>query len=65
MRIFNVVASTAVIVLAFGIEPTRSLDGTPSPPQAALSPNQAALSPAVAALVRVAERRLASPPPPG
>jgi TPR repeat protein len=33
-------------VLAFGIEPTRSLDGTPSPPQAALSPNQAALAPA-------------------
>ena len=38
MRIFSVVASTAVIVLAFGIEPTRSLDGTPSPATAALSP---------------------------
>jgi TPR repeat protein len=45
MRIFSVVASTAAIVLTFGVEPTRSLDGTPSPPQAALSPNQAALSP--------------------
>ena len=38
MRIFSVLASAAVIALAFGIEPTRSLDGTPSSPQAALSP---------------------------
>ena len=38
MRIFSVVASAAVIALAFGIEPTRSLDGTPSPPGAALKP---------------------------
>jgi TPR repeat protein len=47
MRIFSVVASTAVIVLAFGIEPTRSLDGTPSSPQAALSPGKSspAMSP--------------------
>ena len=37
MRIFSVLASAAVIALAFGIEPTRSLDGTPSPPQAALT----------------------------
>ena len=29
MRIFSVLASAAVIALAFGIEPTRSLDGTP------------------------------------
>src|SRR3954468_16233771 len=42
MRIFSVVASATVIALAFGVEPTRSLDGTPSSPQAALSP---ALSP--------------------
>jgi len=35
MRIFSVLASATVVVLAFGIEPTRSLDGTPSPPQAA------------------------------
>ena len=38
MRTFSVLASTAAILLAFGGEPTRSLDGTPSPPQAALSP---------------------------
>src|SRR5437660_12348071 len=36
MRIFSIVASTAVIVLGFGVEPTRSLDGTPSPATAAL-----------------------------
>ena len=38
MRIFSVLASATVIALSFGIEPTRSLDGTPSSPQAALSP---------------------------
>ena len=38
MRIYSVLASAAVIALAFGIEPTRSLDGTPSPATAALSP---------------------------
>jgi TPR repeat protein len=41
MRIFNLIASATVIALAFGIEPTRSLDGTPSPPRApalAMSP---------------------------
>src|ERR1700716_3228419 len=41
MRIFSLLASATVIALAFGIEPTRSLDGTPSPPQApalAISP---------------------------
>jgi hypothetical protein len=43
MRTFSIVASAAVIVLAFGIEPARSLDGSPSP-SAALSPN-AAVSP--------------------
>jgi TPR repeat protein len=37
MRTFSVVVSAAVIALAFGIEPTRSLDGSPSP-SAALSP---------------------------
>jgi hypothetical protein len=31
MRTFSVVASAAAVVLAFGIEPTRSLDGSPSP----------------------------------
>jgi len=31
MRISKVVLSAAVIVLSFGIEPTRSLDGSPSP----------------------------------
>jgi hypothetical protein len=31
MRTFSVVTSAALIALAFGIEPTRSLDGTPSP----------------------------------
>jgi exopolysaccharide production negative regulator len=41
MRIFSVLVSATAIVLSFGIEPTRSLDGTPSPPQAptlAMSP---------------------------
>ncbi|HEY4635369.1 MAG TPA: hypothetical protein VIG92_02310, partial [Rhodospirillales bacterium] len=37
MRTFSIVASAAVIVLSFGIEPTRSLDGSPSP-NAAPSP---------------------------
>jgi len=31
MRIFSIVASAAVIALCFVIEPTRSLDGSPSP----------------------------------
>jgi hypothetical protein len=31
MRTFSVLASAAVIVVSFGIEPTRSLDGSPSP----------------------------------
>jgi hypothetical protein len=31
MRTFSVFASATVIALAFGIEPTRSLDGSPSP----------------------------------
>jgi TPR repeat protein len=31
MRIFSVLASAAVIAVSFGIEPTRSLDGSPSP----------------------------------
>jgi hypothetical protein len=39
MRIFSVFASAAVIAVAFGGGPTRSLDGTPSSPQAALSPS--------------------------
>jgi hypothetical protein len=43
MRIFSVVASAVVIVTAFGVEPTRSLDGTPSPATAALQ-SAAALS---------------------
>jgi TPR repeat protein len=38
MRTISVVASAAVIVLAFGVEPTRSLDGSPSP-DAAIAPN--------------------------
>jgi hypothetical protein len=43
MRTFSVLASTVAVTLAFGVEPVRSLDGSPSP-SAALSPN-AALSP--------------------
>ena len=43
MRTFSVLASTVAVALAFGIEPSRSLDGSPSP-NAALSPS-AALSP--------------------
>ena len=35
MRIFSVLASAAVIAVSFGIEPTRSLDGSPSPDVAA------------------------------
>jgi hypothetical protein len=35
MRIFSVLASAAVIAVSFGIEPTRSLDGSPSPDAAA------------------------------
>jgi TPR repeat protein len=31
MRTFSVIASAAAVVLAVGIEPTRSLDGSPSP----------------------------------
>jgi exopolysaccharide production negative regulator len=41
MRIFSALASATVLALAFGIEPTPALDGTPSPPQAptlAMSP---------------------------
>jgi TPR repeat protein len=38
MRIFSVLASTVVIALAFGIEPGRSLDGSPSPDTAAVTP---------------------------
>jgi TPR repeat protein len=36
MRIFSVLASAAVIALAFGVEPSRSLDGSPSPDTAAV-----------------------------
>src|SRR5262245_52332923 len=38
MRIFSAVASAAVIAVAFGIGPSRSRDGTPSPGTAALAP---------------------------
>jgi hypothetical protein len=38
MRIFSLLASVTAVVLAFGVEPTRSLDGTPSPAEAALQP---------------------------
>jgi TPR repeat protein len=31
MRTFSFIASTAAVVLAFGVEPTLSLDGSPSP----------------------------------
>jgi TPR repeat protein len=31
MRTFSLIASTAAVILAFGVEPTRSLDGSPSP----------------------------------
>ena len=37
MRIFSVLASAAVIALTFGVAPTRSLDGSPSPAAAALT----------------------------
>jgi uncharacterized protein len=40
MRISSVVIAAAAVGLAFGIEPTRSLDGTPSP-HAAISPRSA------------------------
>jgi TPR repeat protein len=39
MRIFSVLASAAVIAVSFGIEPTRSLDGSPSPDAAVVPPN--------------------------
>jgi TPR repeat protein len=39
MRTFSVLASAAVIALSFGIEPTRSLDGTPSPNAAVVPPS--------------------------
>src|SRR5262245_14356459 len=38
MRIFSVLASAAVITLTFGVEPSRSLDGSPSPDTAAVTP---------------------------
>lgn len=38
MRIFSVLAGAAVLTATFAVEPTRSLDGTPSPATAALSP---------------------------
>jgi TPR repeat protein len=38
MRISSVVVAAAVVGLAFGIEPTRSLDGTPSPHAAVAAP---------------------------
>ncbi len=38
MRIFSVLASATVIALTFGVAPTRSLDGSPSPATAALTP---------------------------
>ncbi len=41
MRIFSVLASAAVIAVSFGIEPTRSLDGSPSPDVAAATPVEA------------------------
>ena len=31
MRTFSVITSAALFALAFGIEPTKSLDGSPSP----------------------------------
>ena len=41
MRTFSALASAAVIALAFGIEPTRSLDGSPSPDKPPPSPVEA------------------------
>lgn len=38
MRIFSILASAAMLALAFGIEPTHSLDGSPSPDTAAVAP---------------------------
>src|SRR5688572_9212329 len=40
MRISSVIIAAAVVGLAFGIEPTRSLDGTPSP-HASIPPQSA------------------------
>ena len=50
MRIFSVLASAAVIALAFGIEPTHSLDGSPSPDAAAVAAPVDALRSATEAL---------------
>lgn len=43
MRTFNIVATAAVVALAFGIEPTRSLDGSPSPSEV-VSPSKSSLA---------------------
>jgi TPR repeat protein len=44
MRTFSTVASAALFVLAFGVEPGRSLDGTPSPDAVAVGPADKSLS---------------------
>ena len=44
MRTFSAVASAALLVLAVGVEPGRSLDGTPSPDAVAPGPADKSLS---------------------
>src|SRR5258708_12221607 len=44
MRTFSAVASAALLVLAVGVEPGRSLDGTPSPDAVAVGPVDKSLS---------------------
>ena len=44
MRTFSIVASAALVVLAVGVEPGRSLDGTPSPDAVATGPADKSLS---------------------
>jgi TPR repeat protein len=44
MRTFSAIASAALFVLAFGVEPGRSLDGTPSPDAVAAGPADKSLA---------------------
>jgi hypothetical protein len=50
MRIFKLLASAAVIVLSLGIEPTHSLDGSPSPDASAVAAPAEALRSATEAM---------------
>jgi TPR repeat protein len=55
MRTFSVLASAVVIAALFGIEPTRSLDGSPSPDSAPTPTSMEAMQSATEAL-RVGEK---------